>query len=474
MYVTITSPEKRGKLMKKMWLCLCLLTATLALGQVKKGAPISGATSAAAKICDQPYAAGEVADGWPEAPITILFHHEKSKASWAHNPAIRVPGLEAAAPASARTLLCVDESQVEMGHYDSGEPGYVPSWGTTLVRLSDRKVYFMGHTLDGEMPPQVKYNRGAGVGKAPTEILVRWLRLLLEQKVARFKMRLKWKEYAEVSAMAFSGDNKRLAVAQAARRPLDGGTPPSPITVFDLTTGQPVATMHADYSTDAIAVSKSGSTVATERYGGVEIWDVATGAVTRKLETSKVRSMVFGPNDMLGVAGDEKAAVWDVIGNRIVRSGTGSVVELSPEGAWLAMAKTANGFTVRELESGRELGSFPEVCGDPYRCLPSRDGKMMARYSSLGAVIYSTGNREGKTLSLPNLGVGIVYAAAPTGDGFVIANNDGIAGVVSAKAPEPRAFATDMTSIKAIAISLDGKLVALGDSSGMVEVWELR
>jgi WD40 repeat protein len=235
-----------------------------------------------------------------------------------------------------------------------------------------------------------------------------------------------------------------------------------------------VATMHADYSTDAIAVSKSGSTVATERYGGVEIWDVATGAVTRKLETSKVRSMVFGPNDMLGVAGDEKAAVWDVIGNRIVRSGTGSVVELSPEGAWLAMAKTANGFTVRELESGRELGSFPEVCGDPYRCLPSRDGKMMARYSSLGAVIYSTGNREGKTLSLPNLGVGIVYAAAPTGDGFVIANNDGIAGVVSAKAPEPRAFATDMTSIKAIAISLDGKLVALGDSSGMVEVWELR
>jgi tricorn protease-like protein len=98
----------------------------------------------------------------------------------------------------------------------------------------------------------------------------------------------------------------------------------------------------------------------------------------------------------------------------------------------------------------------------------------MARWSSLGGALYSSGNREGKNLSLPNLGVGIVYAAAPTGDGFVIANNDGIAGVVSASAPEPRAFATDMTSIKAIAVSPDGKLVALGDSSGMVEVWELR
>ncbi|HEY2497362.1 MAG TPA: WD40 repeat domain-containing protein [Candidatus Angelobacter sp.] len=461
--------------MRKLSICLvCLLTVILAVGQAKKGPPTSSGLSAVAKICDHPYQVHEPADGWPEAPIQILFHREESKAPWAHNPAIRVPGLEATAPGSARTLVCVDESRVEMGHYDSGEPGYAPSWGTILVRLSDRKVYFMGRNLDGEMPPQVKYNSGAGVGKPPTEILVRWLRLLLNQKVARFKMRLKWKEYAEVSAMAFSGDNSRLAVAQAPRSSSSGGTPPSPITVFDMATGQPVATMHADYSTDAIAISKSGSIIAMERYGQVEIWDVATGQVTRKLETSKVRSLVFGPEDVLGVAGDEKAAVWDVSGNRIVRSGSGSVVELSPEGVWLVMAKAANGFTVHELESGRELGSFPSVCGDPYKCLPSRDGKMMARWSSLGESIYSNSNREGKSLSLPNLGVDMVYAVAPTRDGFVIANSDGVAGIVSGNTTETRVFATDMTSIKAIAVSQDGKLIALGDSSGTVEVWELR
>src|SRR5579859_568866 len=170
-------PSMRGTLMKsrkKIWLCLCLLPATLALGQAKKPASVGGGVSAAATICDKPYAAGEVADGWPEAPITILFHREKSKAPWAHNPAIRVPGLEAATPASARTLVCVEESRLEMGHYDSGEPGYVPAWSTIFVRLSDHKVYFMGRSLDGEMPPEWKYKKGAGVGKAPTEILVRW------------------------------------------------------------------------------------------------------------------------------------------------------------------------------------------------------------------------------------------------------------------------------------------------------------
>jgi tricorn protease-like protein len=55
-----------------------------------------------------------------------------------------------------------------------------------------------------------------------------------------------------------------------------------------------------------------------------------------------------------------------------------------------------------------------------------------------------------------------------------MANTDGIVGIVSAATPETRAFATDMTGIKAIAVSQDGKLVALGDSSGLVEVWELR
>jgi WD40 repeat protein len=285
-------------------------------------------------------------------------------------------------------------------------------------------------------------------------------------------MRIKPKEYHEVSALAFSADDSRLAVAQETRSTLDG-TPPAPITVFDLATATPVAGMHADYSTREIALSKSGNMLATNRYGGIEIWDVATVKMTHKLDTSKVTSLAFGLDDTLGVAGDEKAALWDVAGNRVVRSGTGSVVELSPEGAWLVMAKAATGFTVHELESGRELASFPG-CGEPDKCVPSRDGKMMARWSSLGATMYASGNPSKQYLSLPNLGVGTVSAVAPTRDGFVIANGDGIAGVVSAGATEARAFATDLTSIRAITVSRDGKLIALGDSSGEVEVWELR
>jgi WD40 repeat protein len=458
-------------LLTNAWLCLLLLTATLAFGQPKKSAPAGAGPSTMARICADAYQVSEPADGWPEGPVRVLFHREKSKLPWSTNPAIRIPGLEAAASASAHTLVCVEESQLQMGHYDSGELGYVPTWGVTLVRLPDRKVYSMGAHLDGEMPPDIKYKRGAGVGKPPNEIFVRWLRLLVDQKVARLKLRLKSREYHDVCAMAFSGDGTKLAVAQEPRSS-GSGTPPSPMSVFDLATSQPGTAMHADYSTRSIALSRSGNMIATERYGHVEIWDAASGKVTQKLETSDVGSLLFGPDDALGVAGGEKAQVWDVSGNRVLHSAAGSQVQLSPAGVWMAVSNTPRGIKVQELESGRELGAFPRV-GERDKYFVSRDGRAMARDAVLSAGIYVAGNPQGKSLTLPNLGVSLLSALAATRDGFVVANGDGIVGVVSGAAPEPRAFATDLSGIKAIAVSSDGKLIALG-SSGSVEIWELR
>jgi WD40 repeat protein len=272
--------------------------------------------------------------------------------------------------------------------------------------------------------------------------------------------------------MAFSGDGTKLAVAQEPRSS-SSGTPPAPISVFDLATGQPGADMHADYSTSSIALSRSGTMIATERYGHVEIWDALSGKVTHKLETKDVGSLLFGPDDTLGAAGGENAQVWDIDGNRILHSATGSQVQLSPEGVWMAVSNTRAGIKVQELESGRELASFPRV-GERDKYFVSRDGRAMARDAALSSAMYVAGNPQGLSLELPNLAVNLLSALAPTRDGFVIGNSDGIVGVVSGAAPKPRAFAPGLMSIKTIAVSSDGKLIALGDSSGTIEIWELR
>lgn len=458
--------------MNKLSLYVCLLTAMSVAAQTKKGTSAPAPASAAARICDDPYQVTEPADGWPEGPVQILFHREKSKLPWTHNPAIRMPGLEAVAPAKARTLVCVEESRIEMGKYDSGEPGYAPSWHVTLVRLSDKKIYFDRGGFYGEMPPYIKYNRGAGVGTPPTEAFAGWLRLLFQQKVARLKQRLKLKEFRDVSAMDFSADGSRLAVAQETRSTSDG-TPPTPVTVFDLSAGTPVASMHVDFSVYELALSKTGATLALNRYGGIQIWDVATQKLTLKLDTSHVESLMFGPDDRLAVAGQDSSAIWDIPTNRALHTGKGSVVQLTPEGAWLVLSKAPKNCSVSELESGRELGRF-SCSPDHDKYAIARDGKSVIGSSILGARIYAVGGTQTQYPSLPNLGVGTMAAIGATRDGFIVANHDGIVGVASIAAPDARPFATDLSAIKSVAVSRDGKFVALGDSSGHVEIWELQ
>jgi len=208
--------------MHKLGILLCLCFAIAVPAQQKKTTTSSAAVPAvAAKICDDPYQNGDGAEGWPEGPVYILFHREKDKGPWTRNAAIKAPGIEAASLSSARTLVCVEQTRLEMGKYESGASGYTPAWDVILVRLSDRKVYFMRTGFDGESPPEVKYHRGAGVGRPPTAEFVRWLRLVVNQKVARLKTRLHPKQFDKVSALAFSGDGTKLAAAQ---EPYDSAT----------------------------------------------------------------------------------------------------------------------------------------------------------------------------------------------------------------------------------------------------------
>lgn len=457
-------------------LWVCLLSVIPALAQSKKAAPPRAAGVSAASVCADSYAAPEPADGWPETPVVILFHRGNSKAPWIHNPAIKAPGVETVGSSGARTVICVDESRTEAGRYDSGEAAYTLDWSATIIRLADRKVYFARSDFNGDEPPGLKLHRGAGLGPPPTAKFNLWLNLLLGQKVARFKMKLRAPEYHEASALAFSADGSRLALAQLPRGTSSGPTPPSPITVYDLAGGQTVIKLHVDYGVRAIALSRSGKLLATERYGHPEIRDVATGQVTAKPDTSGVESLAFGPgaagSEVLATSGKDSVILWDPSAGRSLRTVPGTHVTLSSEGKWLMAKKEKKGISVQEMESGRTLAQFPPV-SDTEKYVVSGDGLSLLRYSVLGATMYSPSAPAGVSARLPNLGVGLIYGAASTGSGFALANSEGFAGTIAAGDTEPRAFVTHHTTIRAVAVSADGKLLALGDSDGSVSVWEL-
>ncbi|HWX53608.1 MAG TPA: hypothetical protein VN176_03340 [Verrucomicrobiae bacterium] len=453
------------------FLIFLLAANTCAVSQTRAAPTATG--GAAAKICAEPYAVTQAADGWPEAPLTILFHRRDSKAAWTRNPAIKAPGLEATNPASARTVACVEESLEETGKYDNGLSAYQPSWSVILVRLADRKAYFSSTSFDGEKPPELMLARGENIGKRPVAVVVQWMRLIAEQKVARFKMRFWAKDSEPVSGMAFSADNSKLVMAQEARS-TGSGTPPSPITVFDLSNGKILTTLSPSVFARHVDISKSGNLIAADGYKHVEIWDVATQKVVHRLEAPGVQSLSFGPDDTLAVAGEGQAALWNVANERKLRSASGSYMTLSPNGTWLVAKKDATGITVQELESGRTVGTFPSVGSRDIWAITS-DGKALGRFSILSqASIYLTGEPRAHSLTMPSVGLGGIYDLAPTRDGFVIADSDGIIGIAAASSTAPQAFATDRIGIRAVAVSPDGKLIAVGDMGGNVSIWELR
>lgn len=451
---------------------ICLLSATLVVAQQKKAAS-PAAASAAAKICAEPYAVEGKADSWPEGPVTILFHREKSKAPWSRNPAIKLPGLEATTPGSARTVVCVEESLLEMGRYDSGEAGYAPSWDITLVRMSDRKEYFGRSGFFGDNPPGMKFQRGAGIGKPPIEPFVTWLRLIVGQKVAQLKMRLASKSYEDTSALVFSPDGSRLAMAQEARSSSSGATPPSPITVFDLASGKTITTFVPSVWARHLAFSKAGNMIAADSYRHVEVWDINAGKIVHRFEAPEVESLEFAPDGSLAIAGGDQATLWDVAGERKLRTAAGAYLELSSNGKWLVAKREKGSLTVQEFESGQFVAKFPAV-GSETKFAISDDGRAMVKYSVLGGGMYVAGSTDARPLALPSVGVGVLYAVAPMHGGFVVGNGDGLVGLFSAASPDSRAFATDFLAIKTVAVSSDGKLIAVGDSRGGVTVWEMR
>lgn len=455
---------------KLIYVLVCVLAASVTGAQAKK-AVAGTAPGAAARLCADSYSLPAATDSWPQGPVMFLFHRENSKAPWTRNPVIKAPGLEAASASSARTVVCVEESLSEKGKYDSGEPGYTADWSVTLVDISGKRLYFTRTGFYGEDPPFLKFHRGPAVGKRPVEAMVSWLRLIVNQKVARLRMRLRTEASEEISAMAFSADNTRLVAAQEARSRSDS-TPPSPITIFDLATHKAVTTLIPRFAARSVAISKSGNMIAADGFQSIEVWDVAAKKIMHTLPAPTIESVAFGPDDSLAVAGGNQAVLWNVANESKVKSASGSYMILSPAGLWLVAKKEANSLVVTELETGKMVSSFPKFPSQE-KLAVSKDGSAAATFSLVHSALFVAGNPQAQSLAAPGPGLGMMYSIMPTRDGVITGNGDGVAGVASSASAQPRFFATDYLSIRSVAVSADGKLLAVGDSFGAISIWEL-
>jgi WD40 repeat protein len=189
----------------------------------------------------------------------------------------------------------------------------------------------------------------------------------------------------------------------------------------------------------------------------------------QKISADGVRWLAFGQDGNLGVGMRERVAVFNPGSGAELFSSPGSRISYG-DGRWIAIS--GDGTATYEVRSGQPIAHFAKTDKE---VVASADGRSELTMSVLSSQVRWAG-KEPEYVGMPSIGgegTGHVSAIASAPNGFVVGGNDGIVALLSSNGSS-RLFATDHSQIESLAVSRGGKLVAVGDSSGRVSLWELQ
>jgi WD40 repeat protein/uncharacterized caspase-like protein len=256
----------------------------------------------------------------------------------------------------------------------------------------------------------------------------------------------------------------------------------------------------------------------------IVLWDPATGNQLRTLKghAGTVNSVAFSPDDKQLASGsaDNTIKIWDVASGHEKQTLSGhrlfvSSVAFSPDGKTLASGSGDQSAKLWNLATGRELrtlpAGIPALAGIPLSVAFSRDGKILATGAQLVKLWDVASGNEIRTIRVTESNAPMERPIAFSYDGSVLATGGGgvkLWDVATGKAlrtltgdaralsfsPDQKTLAgADGTEIKlwnvatgqelktlagsqlgvdSVAFSVDGKLLAVGNSDNTVALWD--
>jgi RNA polymerase sigma factor (sigma-70 family) len=211
------------------------------------------------------------------------------------------------------------------------------------------------------------------------------------------------------------------------------------------------------------ALSADGKIVAASRGGVVRLWETAGGRKLRELQTGQKRllQLAFAADgkSLLTLGPGQATAVWDVATGKCIRSSEGKPVPLFF--APLGLIETHNALVSPGLKylafCGRDDNGSPWI---QVRDLAT--GKDLRRINTGPATFALAFSADEKTLVFENPQAGIILTDVTTGKELrrlkPAGRNDS---------------ETSMDSALAIALSPDGKQLAVSWMSNTIELWDL-
>jgi WD40 repeat protein len=295
---------------------------------------------------------------------------------------------------------------------------------------------------------------------------------------------------ARVDAVAFSPDGHLLASSGLDDDHLEG---PFPVTVTDLRSRRPVATLSRAKRVGAVAFSPDGKLLALAE-DSVSLWDTATWQPQgQALRTSTASALSFS-NDgrVLAVGTAGGVSIWDVA----TRQQLGALplsgfnleiaVAISPDSRLLAVG-TEDTIGLWALRDGRPAGSSAlatlRLQGSPLAFSP--DGKLLAAGAGNGTItVVDTVSRSvvasfhahntGRTWGSDSDVTGLLFRR--DGRTLLSAGLDGIVRGWDARSGTPRGRPLNghEGGVRALALAPDDRTLASGGVDERIAIWDLE
>jgi WD40 repeat protein len=345
----------------------------------------------------------------------------------------------------------------------AGEDGTVSLWDAhTLQPLGDPLRGHKGKVLD------LAFNRDGILASAGSDGTVVLWNTVRKQQIGVLRSHLD-----EVNSVAFSLDGSRLASA----------SDDYSIIVWDVALGRRVARLMNDNTVNAVAFSPDGRYLVS---GGadqkISLWD-ATSLVPLPVSGDLGESVVSlkfsprAPHLLASLNGDHQIRLWDLPNiAKPVRLRTPEVevaneLAFSPDGKFLA----GGGEEVYLMDAAglRPPVSIPVPTGKVTSVDFGPEGHLVADGSGKNLLFW----KQPATESAPAVlrGAGSISSMAMTSDGNVLALGDshGMLTLWDLKSQQPisEPLATGQGAVTGLALSPDDLLVASAGESGTIRVW---
>jgi DNA-binding beta-propeller fold protein YncE len=279
-----------------------------------------------------------------------------------------------------------------------------------------------------------------------------------------------------VQACAFSPDGKLVATGGADKT----------VRLWDVNSGRESKRLDVGEKVARVIFAPDGSrliTVAAEKGGPLQSWDVATGKLLWKTQAGRGTPMsaAISPDGLRLAAGSEDRSlyVFDAPTGKMVmiargHAGTVTAVAVSPDGKLLATGSADNSVQVWDQATGRTLLSI-RGHNKGIECVAfSPDGKMLATGGQDKVVRVWDPSTGKELLKLEAQGEVHCVAFSPDAKTIAVAGTDKAVRLFDpTTGKETRRFGLLQGKITGLAFSPDGKRVVTAGPEDSAIVWDL-